>query len=94
MRFTQDKLLQFREVVDVPEDILKIKQEIEAELFVKIKIGVWEKAICQINLRVVILSQIIVTGVAGLHSFLPLERRGHGLTLDSGKQTNLIVKTN
>ena len=27
--------MQLREVVDVPEDILKIKQEIEAELFVK-----------------------------------------------------------
>ncbi|CBI36548.3 unnamed protein product, partial [Vitis vinifera] len=33
VRFTRDKLLQLREVVDVPEDILKIKQEIEAELF-------------------------------------------------------------
>ncbi|RWR75434.1 eukaryotic translation initiation factor [Cinnamomum micranthum f. kanehirae] len=32
VRYTRDQLLQLRQVVDVPEDILKIKQEIEAEL--------------------------------------------------------------
>ncbi|XP_077238158.1 eukaryotic translation initiation factor-like [Tasmannia lanceolata] len=31
--YTRDQLLQLREVVDVPEDILKLKQEIEAEFF-------------------------------------------------------------
>ncbi|KAJ4950738.1 hypothetical protein NE237_027570 [Protea cynaroides] len=33
VRYTRDQLLQLREVVDVPEDILKIKQEVEAEFF-------------------------------------------------------------
>ncbi|XP_042497802.1 eukaryotic translation initiation factor-like [Macadamia integrifolia] len=33
VRYTRDQLLQLREAVDVPEDILKIKQEIEAEFF-------------------------------------------------------------
>ncbi|XP_057967608.1 eukaryotic translation initiation factor-like [Malania oleifera] len=33
VRYTRDQLFQLREVVDVPEDILKIKQEIEAEFF-------------------------------------------------------------
>ncbi|XP_058114024.1 eukaryotic translation initiation factor [Magnolia sinica] len=33
VRYTRDQLLQLREVVEVPEDILKIKEEIEAELF-------------------------------------------------------------
>ncbi|XP_058067707.1 eukaryotic translation initiation factor-like [Magnolia sinica] len=33
IRHTRDQLLQLKEVGDVPEDILKIKQEIEAELF-------------------------------------------------------------
>nr|CAD1840196.1 unnamed protein product [Ananas comosus var. bracteatus] len=31
IRYTRDQLLQLREVVDIPEEILKIKQEIEAE---------------------------------------------------------------
>nr|DAD27478.1 TPA_asm: hypothetical protein HUJ06_028946 [Nelumbo nucifera] len=31
VRYTRDQLLQLREVVDVPEDILKIKQDIDAE---------------------------------------------------------------
>ncbi|KAK9279637.1 hypothetical protein L1049_013316 [Liquidambar formosana] len=31
VRYTRDLLLQLREVVDIPEDILKIKQEIDAE---------------------------------------------------------------
>eukprot|EP00262_Sarcandra_glabra_P001251 TRINITY_DN11284_c1_g1_i1.p1 TRINITY_DN11284_c1_g1~~TRINITY_DN11284_c1_g1_i1.p1 ORF type:complete len:804 (-),score=175.31 TRINITY_DN11284_c1_g1_i1:1439-3850(-) len=33
IRYTRDQLLQLREVVDVPEDILRIKQEVEAEFF-------------------------------------------------------------
>ncbi|XP_068651903.1 eukaryotic translation initiation factor-like [Aristolochia californica] len=33
LRYTKDQLLQLREVVDVPEDILKIKKEVEAEFF-------------------------------------------------------------
>ncbi|XP_077217320.1 eukaryotic translation initiation factor-like [Tasmannia lanceolata] len=33
VRYTRDQLLHLREVVDVPDDILKIKQEIEAEFF-------------------------------------------------------------
>ncbi|XP_042507585.1 eukaryotic translation initiation factor [Macadamia integrifolia] len=33
VRYTRDQLLQLREAVDAPEDILKIKQEIEAEFF-------------------------------------------------------------
>ncbi|XP_058075054.1 large ribosomal subunit protein eL28y-like [Magnolia sinica] len=33
IRHTRDWLLQLKEVVDVPEDILKIKQDIESELF-------------------------------------------------------------
>ncbi|KAK1289093.1 Eukaryotic translation initiation factor isoform 4G-2 [Acorus calamus] len=33
VRYTRDQLFQLREIVDVPEVILKIKQEIEAELF-------------------------------------------------------------
>ncbi|KAB1211971.1 Eukaryotic translation initiation factor isoform 4G-1 [Morella rubra] len=33
VRYTRDQLLQLREVVEVPDDILKIKREIEAELF-------------------------------------------------------------
>ncbi|XP_054821552.1 eukaryotic translation initiation factor-like [Prosopis cineraria] len=33
VRYTRDQLLQLREVVEIPEDILNIKQEIEAELF-------------------------------------------------------------
>ncbi|KAJ6837118.1 eukaryotic translation initiation factor-like [Iris pallida] len=33
IRFTRDQLLQLREVVDVPEDILKVKHEVEVELF-------------------------------------------------------------
>ncbi|KAI9126074.1 hypothetical protein K1719_003492 [Acacia pycnantha] len=33
VRYTRDQLLQLREVVEVPDDIIKIKQEIEAELF-------------------------------------------------------------
>lgn len=32
VRFTRDQLLQLREVLSVPEDILKVKQEIDAEL--------------------------------------------------------------
>ncbi|KAJ3679536.1 hypothetical protein LUZ60_017547 [Juncus effusus] len=32
VRYTKDQLLQFREVAEVPEEILKIKQEIEIEL--------------------------------------------------------------
>ncbi|XP_072978224.1 eukaryotic translation initiation factor [Typha angustifolia] len=32
VRYTREQLLQLREVVDLPDDILKIKQEIEAEL--------------------------------------------------------------
>lgn len=31
VRYTRDELLELREVVDIPEDILKIKQEIDAE---------------------------------------------------------------
>ncbi|XP_043704925.1 eukaryotic translation initiation factor isoform X2 [Telopea speciosissima] len=33
VRYTRDQLLQLREAVDAPEEILKIKQEIEAEFF-------------------------------------------------------------
>ncbi|KAL8497574.1 hypothetical protein ACS0TY_021056 [Phlomoides rotata] len=33
IRYTRDLLLQLREVVDIPDDILKVKQEIEAEFF-------------------------------------------------------------
>ncbi|KAK4257567.1 hypothetical protein QN277_007138 [Acacia crassicarpa] len=33
VRYTRDQLLQLREVVEIPEDILKIKQDIETELF-------------------------------------------------------------
>ncbi|KAJ6834144.1 eukaryotic translation initiation factor-like [Iris pallida] len=33
IRYTRDQLLQLREVVDVPADILKVKHEIEVELF-------------------------------------------------------------
>ncbi|KAF7838128.1 eukaryotic translation initiation factor [Senna tora] len=33
VRYTRDQLLQLREAVEIPDDILKIKQEIEAELF-------------------------------------------------------------
>ncbi|PIM98471.1 hypothetical protein CDL12_29052 [Handroanthus impetiginosus] len=33
IRFTRDMLLQLREVVNIPEDILKAKQEVEAEFF-------------------------------------------------------------
>uniref|UniRef100_A0A5B7AAW3 MI domain-containing protein n=1 Tax=Davidia involucrata TaxID=16924 RepID=A0A5B7AAW3_DAVIN len=33
VQYTRDQLLQLREVTDVPENILKIKQEIEAEFF-------------------------------------------------------------
>ncbi|TKY73135.1 Eukaryotic translation initiation factor isoform 4G-1 [Spatholobus suberectus] len=33
VRYTRDQLLQLREAVEVPDDILKIKQDIEAELF-------------------------------------------------------------
>ncbi|XP_020572355.1 eukaryotic translation initiation factor [Phalaenopsis equestris] len=32
IRYTRDQLLQLREVVEVPEDILKVKKEIDAEL--------------------------------------------------------------
>ncbi|KAJ0984276.1 hypothetical protein J5N97_002632 [Dioscorea zingiberensis] len=35
IRYTRDQLLQLKEAVDVPNDILKIKQEIDAELFVE-----------------------------------------------------------
>lgn len=48
-------------------------------------------------LRIVILSQIIVTGVADLRNFLPLERAGKlvvDLTLDSQTTINLTAKTN
>ncbi|XWS26147.1 hypothetical protein CRYUN_Cryun26dG0005900 [Craigia yunnanensis] len=31
VRYTREQLLQLKEVVDTPEDILKIKQEIESE---------------------------------------------------------------
>ncbi|KAK9274955.1 hypothetical protein L1049_022212 [Liquidambar formosana] len=33
VRYTRDQLLQLREVVDIPEDILKIKREVDAEIF-------------------------------------------------------------
>ncbi|KAL1372102.1 hypothetical protein HN51_002260 [Arachis hypogaea] len=33
VRYTRDQLLQLREAVQIPDDILKIKQDIEAELF-------------------------------------------------------------
>ncbi|KAJ1410334.1 MIF4G-like, type 3 [Sesbania bispinosa] len=33
VRYTREQLLQLREAVEVPDDILKIKQDIEAELF-------------------------------------------------------------
>ncbi|KAL5146913.1 Eukaryotic translation initiation factor isoform 4G-1 [Glycine soja] len=33
VRYTRDQLLQLKEAVEVPDDILKIKQDIEAELF-------------------------------------------------------------
>ncbi|XP_054806448.1 eukaryotic translation initiation factor-like [Prosopis cineraria] len=33
VRYTKDQLLQLREAVEVPDDIIKIKQDIEAELF-------------------------------------------------------------
>ncbi|XP_028760877.1 eukaryotic translation initiation factor [Neltuma alba] len=33
VRYTRDQLLQLREAVEVPDDIIKIKQDIEAELF-------------------------------------------------------------
>lgn len=33
VRYTRDQLLQLREAIDVPEDILKIKQDTEAEFF-------------------------------------------------------------
>nr|AIZ68195.1 eukaryotic translation initiation factor isoform 4G-1 [Albuca bracteata] len=33
VRYTRDQLLQLREVVEVPQEILKIKQEIDVELF-------------------------------------------------------------
>ncbi|KAK6156627.1 hypothetical protein DH2020_010875 [Rehmannia glutinosa] len=40
IRYTRDQLLQLREVVDVPEDILRVKQEVEAEFLVQILAGV------------------------------------------------------
>lgn len=33
IRYTRDRLLQLREVVNIPEDILKAKEDVEAELF-------------------------------------------------------------
>lgn len=33
IRFTRDQLLQLREVVDIPDEILKVKQVVEAEFF-------------------------------------------------------------
>ncbi|XP_073031213.1 eukaryotic translation initiation factor-like [Primulina eburnea] len=33
IRYTRDQLLQLREVVDIPADILRVKQEVETELF-------------------------------------------------------------
>ncbi|KAL3533049.1 hypothetical protein ACH5RR_006570 [Cinchona calisaya] len=33
IRYTRDLLLQLREIVNIPEDILKVKQEVEAEFF-------------------------------------------------------------
>ncbi|KAI3715048.1 hypothetical protein L6452_22014 [Arctium lappa] len=33
VRYTRDQLLQLREVVDIPEEILKVKQEVETEFF-------------------------------------------------------------
>ncbi|KAG9455904.1 hypothetical protein H6P81_000412 [Aristolochia fimbriata] len=33
LRYTRDQLLQLREIVDIPEDILKVKKEVEAEFF-------------------------------------------------------------
>ncbi|KAK7291944.1 hypothetical protein RIF29_07512 [Crotalaria pallida] len=33
VRYTRDQLLQLREVVEIPDDILKIKQDIDTELF-------------------------------------------------------------
>nr|GMD27583.1 eukaryotic translation initiation factor-like [Ipomoea batatas] len=33
IRYTRDRLLQLREVVNIPDDILKAKQEVEAEFF-------------------------------------------------------------
>ncbi|XP_010904622.1 eukaryotic translation initiation factor [Elaeis guineensis] len=33
IRYTRDQLLQLHEVVEIPEDILKVKQEIEAEIY-------------------------------------------------------------
>ncbi|KAI3784166.1 hypothetical protein L1987_43260 [Smallanthus sonchifolius] len=33
VHYTRDQLLQLREVVDIPEVILKVKQEVEAEFF-------------------------------------------------------------
>ncbi|XP_071717248.1 eukaryotic translation initiation factor-like isoform X2 [Rutidosis leptorrhynchoides] len=33
VRYTRDQLLQLREVVDIPEEILKIKQEVDTEFF-------------------------------------------------------------
>ncbi|KAL3824650.1 hypothetical protein ACJIZ3_020679 [Penstemon smallii] len=33
IRYTKDQLLQLREVVNIPEDVLKVKQDVEAEFF-------------------------------------------------------------
>ncbi|KAJ4958175.1 hypothetical protein NE237_025286 [Protea cynaroides] len=33
VRYNRDQLLQLREAVDIPEDVLKLKQEVEAEFF-------------------------------------------------------------
>ncbi|KAI3790394.1 hypothetical protein L2E82_03397 [Cichorium intybus] len=33
VRYTRDQLLQLREVVDIPEEILKVKQEVDTEFF-------------------------------------------------------------
>lgn len=49
--------LQFREVVEVPDEFPKLKKKLWLNLLVKITARIYEKAVCQINLKVVILSQ-------------------------------------
>ncbi|CAL5402166.1 unnamed protein product [Camellia sinensis] len=91
-------------VGNIPEAIPKIKQEVEAEFFGEDQNwGHVESSVNhQFNLKIVILSQTIVTGVVDLHNFLHLERGDPGrtkslvagLTLDNRRQVNIIAKTN
>ncbi|KAL6534795.1 hypothetical protein OROGR_013470 [Orobanche gracilis] len=95
IRYTRDLLLQLREVVHIPDDILKVKQEIESEFF---GIGSsWihgESNNSQIRLKAGTLSWITVIGITVRHSCLlqqeksweALRDRDFGVKFDTRQQ--------